>query len=59
MPCVALLLTLLAATSVGKAGEFPGPRVVGTPPADGGRGLARVSASEIRRGALLLLMGRG
>ena len=48
MPCVALLLTLLAATSVGKAGEFPGPRVVGTPPADGGRGLARVSASEIR-----------
>ncbi len=48
MPCIALLLSLLVATSVGNAGEFPEPRVVGTPPADGGRGLVRVSASEIR-----------
>jgi len=48
MPYRASLLALLAATLVGLAGEFPGPRVVGTPPADGGRGLVRVSATEIR-----------
>lgn len=30
------------------ASEFPAPRVVGTPPADAGRGLVRVSATEIR-----------
>jgi len=30
------------------AAEFPPPRIVGTPPADAGRGLVRVSATEIR-----------
>lgn len=30
------------------ADEFPAPRVVGTPPADAGRGLVRVSDTEIR-----------
>jgi len=31
-----------------QAADIPGPRVVGTPPADGGRGLVRVSPTEIR-----------
>lgn len=41
-----IALTLCAATL--PASEFPAPRVVGTPPADAGRGLVRVSESEIR-----------
>lgn len=41
------LLTLLVSTS-GVASEFPAPRVVATPPADAGRGLIRVSPTEIR-----------
>ena len=48
MPSITLLQCLLATTAVGIAGEFSEPRVVGTPPADAGRGLVRVSASEIR-----------
>jgi len=43
----ASLLALLATVLV-QAGEFPPPRVVATPPADAGRGLVRVSATEIR-----------
>jgi hypothetical protein len=43
---LAALLLLLQATL--RADEFPRPRVVGTPPADAGRGLVRVSATEIR-----------
>lgn len=39
---------LAFATSFLYAGEFAAPRVVGTPPADAGRGLVRVSANEIR-----------
>ncbi len=38
----------LLALALATAGEFPPPRVVATPPADGGRGLVRVSATEIR-----------
>ncbi|MBM3826786.1 MAG: exo-alpha-sialidase [Verrucomicrobia bacterium] len=38
---VATLLPLQAA-------EYPPPRIVGTPPADAGRGLVRVNAKEIR-----------
>jgi hypothetical protein len=41
----ALLLTPLAASY---AAEYPRPRAVGMPPADAGRGLVRVSATEIR-----------
>jgi len=42
---VALVLAPLAAL---RADAYPPPRVVGTPPADAGRGLVRVSATEIR-----------
>lgn len=42
------LLALLAITLAASAGEYPPPRIVGTPPADAGRGLVRVSATEIR-----------
>ncbi|MBM3869294.1 MAG: hypothetical protein FJ384_10250, partial [Verrucomicrobia bacterium] len=38
---IATLLPLLAA-------EYPPPRIVGTPPADAGRGLVRVNEKEIR-----------
>ncbi len=43
-----LLSALLLAAAAAHAGEFPPPRVVATPPADAGRGLVRVSATEIR-----------
>lgn len=42
------LLSLGLALPVLWGGEFPAPRVVGTPPADGGRGLVRVNGTEIR-----------
>jgi hypothetical protein len=45
-PSIGLLLPLLFTVSA--PGEFPAPRMVGTPPADAGRGLVRVSATEIR-----------
>ena len=44
LPALALWLTPDAL----RADEYPRPRVVGTPPADGGRGLVRVSDKEIR-----------
>ncbi|MFM7181964.1 MAG: hypothetical protein ACKO2G_10940, partial [Verrucomicrobiales bacterium] len=44
-PTIALLLLPLALHA---ASDFPAPRVVGTPPADAGRGLVRVNATEIR-----------
>jgi len=43
-----LTALLLAPVSGLCADEYPRPRVVGTPPADAGRGLVRVSATEIR-----------
>lgn len=46
-PSLLRALAFGMATAV-SAGDFPPPRVVGTPPADGGRGLVRVSATEIR-----------
>lgn len=41
-------IILGCATSIVLADTFPPPRVVGTPPADAGRGLIRVSDREIR-----------
>ena len=46
MPLALVISTLLAATAI--ASNHPGPRVVATPPADAGRGLIRVSPTEIR-----------
>ena len=44
-----LLTTMLGfAACTLPAGGFPAPRVVGAPPADAGRGLIRVNATEIR-----------
>ena len=43
-----LISLWLCAVSMLFADGFPAPRVVGTPPADAGRGLVRVSATEIR-----------
>jgi hypothetical protein len=43
-----LAFILCCATSLVMADTFPPPGVVGTPPADAGRGLVRVSATEIR-----------
>ena len=45
---IRLTSILCLATAMLHAGTFPAPRVVGTPPADAGRGLVRVSATEIR-----------
>lgn len=42
------LLLLLLAPACAHVSAFPGPRVVATPPADAGRGLVRVGATEIR-----------
>jgi len=48
MKLIKLLTTLLLAPlSAVSAAEPPAPRIVGTPPADAGRGLVRVSATEI------------
>ena len=44
---LAIILGLTTCT-LHAGGGFPAPRVVGTPPADAGRGLVRVSATEIR-----------
>jgi hypothetical protein len=44
-PSVLAIVTLALSLH---ADEFPRPRIVGTPPADAGRGLVRVSATEIR-----------
>lgn len=46
VPVLALVLVVLPVLL--EAGEVPAPRVVATPPADAGRGLVRVSATEIR-----------
>lgn len=43
-----LLLPAFAAILLAMANGMPAPRIVGTPPADAGRGLVRVSATEIR-----------
>lgn len=42
------LTALLLLAPAFLAAEFPLPRIVGTPPADAGRGLVRVSGTEIR-----------
>lgn len=42
------VLALLPLAALGAGETYPPPRVVGVPPADGGRGLVRVSATEIR-----------
>lgn len=48
-PTLTLIAALvLSSLAVSNADEYPRPRVVGTPPADAGRGLVRVSAKEIR-----------
>lgn len=43
-----LTLPTLSAILLSLANGMPAPRIVGTPPADAGRGLVRVSATEIR-----------
>lgn len=43
-----IAISLCLAVCALRADEFPQPRVVGTPPADAGRGLLRVNATEIR-----------
>jgi hypothetical protein len=44
----AAALAIILVTALAAGGEHPTPRVVGTPPADGGRGLVRVNTTEIR-----------
>lgn len=46
--CACITALLLVSLAASKADEFPRPRIVGTPPADAGRGLVRVSDTEIR-----------